>query len=209
MNPRPRAGFSLVEALLSVALVAVVALIVFTLHRTVLAVRETQTGPATREESATRALLELGRDLSAGARVDEERLPFRLDSGPEGFSRLRFTVLARDPTEPDPFWSFPETVEYRVEPGAEPALQRISRPLSGPAAKGPFRTNTLVRGVAVFQIEALVGENFQPEAAPGPDDAWPRASQVRLGLQGDASAPRETVLEISLGLEVKNRLERR
>ena len=209
MKRRAGGGFTLVEILLSTALVVVVSMIVHTLYRTVLLMREAQGGPASREEHAQQVLASLGRELAAGLRVDDEKLPFFLELNREGFSELAFTALGRGSAEPDPFWAHPVSLSYRVDTARGGALLRISRPMSGPGANGPFLTNTVIGAVAVFEVSALTGGEFKPDYKSGPQSGWPAACKVRLGLRGEPGAPREAVFEIPLATEIQGTLERR
>lgn len=206
MTRRP-AGFTLVEVLLSAALMAVVAMIVYTLHRTVAVLRETQAGPVTVEERLQQVLAGIGRDLAGGIRVDEENRPFALAKDIRGHAMLAFPTLDRPAVEPDPLWARPLGVEYRVDPGL--GLLRVTRPLSGPGATGPFATNVLVKSVAVFSVQALAGSEFKEEWKSGKDSAWPSACKVRLGLAGESAAAREVVLDLPLSFTVESTRERR
>jgi prepilin-type N-terminal cleavage/methylation domain-containing protein len=205
---KSRAGFTLVEILLSALLVGVVAMIVHTLYRTVLLVRATQAGPVSREETLTGLLAALGRDLAGGVRVNEEKIPFELKKEPAEFSQLRLPVLRSSGSEVDGFWSTPSLVEYRVDPDGGSRLLRISRPLSGPGAGGPFTTNEVLRGVSLFRVEALSGEEWKTDWKSGPESAWPIACRVRIAGDGGPASAQEMILEVPSALSVSSSIER-
>jgi prepilin-type N-terminal cleavage/methylation domain-containing protein len=199
--PTARHGMSLIEVLLSVAIVALLVTLVLSVYHTVTATlrsqQERQAGPA----AAADALARMSRDLACTftAWKDESTRfllsPAGTNQGPG--SAVSFCTAIRPAGETDPLWFELERVAYRVtvDEHREPVLVRERRPLAGPGSDAPPVTNTLAVGVEQFRVTVFDGTNWC-ESWPGAGSAvCPRAARIEL-LAAKANVTRNLQTEV-------------
>lgn len=207
-TPSRRAGFTLVELLLAMALGVLVAAILGALIHSLLSAGEGQFSRTRGAYAARSALRVLSRDLAcAYAPPVKELQPMELSTSTEPgkpLLLLSFYAPVNGPVGPDM-----EQVTYAVEPAGRDghALQRISSPCIGPGTNAPV-TNSLLTGRFTFSAEAIVdGEPVAVWPQPGDTETGlPRSMRLTLNLQD--SDPMETEVLIQTANNIPSPLKR-
>ena len=164
---------TLIETLLALSIAILVVAVVLSTYQTVSA---TASGQSRRNNSAEmvssiRALLT--RDFSTVVVPAEDKLcAFTLGSDESGFSKIAFARARADEGATDPRWFTIEQVSYQI---IENALARVHRPILGPGALEPAKTNVIAAGVSGFHIRAYDGadwyETWPQQESPGSPQA--------------------------------------
>ena len=215
-------GFTLVELLLAVSLAVVLLALIFSLYlavsRAVDARRERRDGGAAMVHGMER----LSRDLTGALPVpgyDEGGFLLETERASRGSSsRLVFcTTRGRSPSEVlgrraseeaeamglerDPRWFDLVEVVYWLEyqPRERGRLMRSERPLVGPEALEPARTNVLATGVDVFHVHVRSEDEWVDQWEADPDDRetqWPRAARITLEPDEHAQGARALTMDV-------------
>ena len=209
-----RAGLTLLEILIAIALGALVVTVVYSLYHTVSATVLGQSARRAPPEQAAAALDQLSRDLTSLFLPDDEEGAFHLDPGSAhavSGSVLRFCTLEVPAGEADLRWAETVQVAYRLAEDEEGIreLHRESRPLVGPAARTGPVTNVLARPVESFQVKVHDGTAWQEDWTKAAEKTRPVMVRVDLAWrQGPSLRTRRAVVAIPAGLVFTSRLER-
>lgn len=210
-----RAGLTLVETLMALALTALLGVLLmtswFALQRALGASRRYDRGPG-----AARAVLRtMARELTTAFECQAPgAAPFKLETESDPLrlrAELSFTAPVPDSGETDPRWYPIRALHYAWQgaPDGDGRLVRIARALRGPAAAEPPVTNVVLRGVTRFAVQARFQEGWK--------DRWPVEGArglpegVRLTLEtedGAGDPPAFVDVLIPAGNEVRSRIER-
>ncbi len=214
--PRTRRGargWTLIEALVAVALTAVLAAVVFSTWLTMHRVMQGRSSRSARAAAAAVALRRLAADLECACEPGEGTA-FELRGGPGTTPPLELHFFAFVAPDRDAGSRPPEVRElrYQVLRGDEQDLRlvRIDRPSTGPGADSAGTTNVLIERAVAFTVTVSDGTNWAPEWPPKGGNPFPAAARATLawtGATGPATARVEAV--IHAGVPVKPRLERR
>lgn len=221
-NSRSSFGFTLVELMLALSIAAVLLGLVFSLYFTV---SRTVDGQRDRRAGATAmmyALDRLARDLTSALPVPGHReggfLLETEDSARGPISRVVFCTTRalpsytgeaqdlldeeRDPRDQrDTRWFEIVEVAYWLEyaPRERGRLMRTERPLVGPEALEPARTNVLAVGVDQFHVRVRP-ENEWVDAweikADDEEAVWPRAARIDLVPDDRARGARPQTVDV-------------
>jgi type II secretion system protein J len=185
MHVARSSGFTLVELLLAVTIVALIAalawLLLSTTARSVAAQEARAMGPA----AAARALDRIAYDLTTLFAHDDDRgcAPLLDEDG----SRMSFCAVRAVGRTPDFAWSEPRRIEYRLERDDKNkfALARIEETLSGPIER---ITNRLLTRVSNFSIELHDGAAWHRVWPPTNTTAplLPRMAKISIQAAGMA-----------------------
>ncbi len=208
-----RRGWTLIEALVAVALTVVLAAIVLSTSLTVHRVMKGRTVRHVRAAEAATALRRLAGDLEAAFEPSGDR-PLELASGEKAAVTADLHFFAFPAAAPGMDGAGPDLYELRyqvrrMDDDAQ-SLVRIDRCAAGPGAMGSGTTNTLIGRAVSISMEVSDGTNWTA--------AWPlpggpalprsaRASVAYAGAAGLATARVETVIQA--GVPVSPRIERR
>lgn len=217
MNPAPksppRAGFTLVELLLALALGVWVAAILAALLHGLLAAGDGQAARIRGPVAARAALRTLSREIAcAFAPPVDDLAPMRLTASTEPGKPdvlLSFYV----PVPAKPFFAHGydiEQVTYEVRATEEGGrdLLRISVPCSGPFTNAPV-TNQLLSGRFSLAIEALTNDVARTEWPP-PDVETPvLPTSMRLVLSQTGEAPLRTEVLVQTANGIRSPIERK
>ncbi len=210
---RDARGWTLIEALVAIALTAVLAAVVFSTWLTVHRVMQGRSSRSARAAAAAVALRRLAADLECACEPGEGTA-FELRGGPGATPPLELHFFAFVAPDRDAGSRPPEVRElrYQVLRGDERDLRlvRIDRPATGPGADSAGKTNVLIERAVAFTVTVSDGTNWAPEWPPKGGNPFPAAARASLGwagATGPATARVETV--IHAGVPVKPRLERR
>lgn len=206
-------GWTLIEALVAVALTAVLAAVVFSTWLTVHRVMQGRSSRGARASAAAVALRRMAADLECACEP-AEGTAFELQTGPAETPPLALHFFSFVAPDRDAGPRAPEVREVRYEAlrGGEREMRviRIDRPSAGPRSDSAGETNVLIERATALTIMVSDGTNWMPEWPPkggGPFPAAVRASLAWTGAAGPATARVEAV--IHAGVPVKSRLERR
>lgn len=206
-------GWTLIEALVAVALTAVLAAVVFSTWLTVHRVMQGRSARSARAVAAAEALRRLATDLECACEPGEGTA-FELQGGPGKTAPLDLHFFAFVTPDRGTGSRLPEVRELRYQTlrGDERDLRlvRIDRPSTGPGADSAGETNVLIGRAVAFAVSVSDGTNWAPEWPAKGGNPFPAAARATLawaGATGPATARVETV--IHAGVPVKPRLERR
>lgn len=206
MRPRrPPLGFTLIELILAVSIALILLGLVFSLYHTLSRTVDDQRARLTGGTAMMHALEQLTRDLMSSMPVpgyDEGGFLLETEQAARGpsshvaFCTARFRPAnesPRDPADdpPDPReardlrWFDIVEVTYSLEyaPRERGRLIRTERPLTGPAALEPARTNVLATGVDQFHVRVRHEDEWVDAWEVDPDDEeaeWPRAARITV-----------------------------
>lgn len=210
--PARRRGFTLVEAMLAVAIVVLISAALFAAlhatHRAADTRDARQAGPA----AALEALRGVATDLASAYDPMDSNNPMDLRQGEDSTRtggppfRLSFKASLRPPDAADPR-DF-EIVDLRyecrvVEPGVT-NLVRIARPAAGQPPDAPFSTGVLIRSSAAAAAQVWDGTNWASAWPPGAQARLPRGAKVTLWLpHGDGTWSGSVAVAIAAGTVIR------
>lgn len=204
-----KSGMTLVELTVAIAIAAALAVVLFSLYRTVSHSAEGQQARLRGEVAVARALREIAHDLTLSLPVyghTEGGLVLFTSEGPRGpASRVAFAVPRLDQLPGDGSelrWFRAVAVEYRLDPvpGGRGRLVRLEKPLIGPEALQPATTNIVVEGIDQFHVfmrgESEWVDEYQSDARAWDQLDWPRAARIRLVADRQTRGQREHEIEV-------------
>ncbi len=194
LSVMPQRGFTLVELLIAIAILALLSVAASTLLGSSLENQQQIEQRAERLRALGTALVIMRRDLEQmaprigrdlhGDSHESMLLSYR-DSEVE---RLQFTRLGRRQLPGSFVGSSLERVRYTL---SEEKLQRHSAPVADPVAQTPWRTQTLLEGVRELRLRYYDGREWFDQwpplsraSADAPVATLPRALSVELELEG-------------------------
>lgn len=207
-TPTRRAGFTLVELLLAMALGVLVAGILGALIHSLLSAGESQLSRTRGPYAACAALRALSRDLScAYAPPVKDLQPMELSTSTEPgkpLLLLSFYTPVNGPVGPDI-----EQITYTVEAAGrdQHVLQRISSPCIGPNINAAV-TNSLLIGRFALLAEAVADGELLPVWPPPEDNGAGLPCSMRLTLTLRDQDPMETEVLIQTANDISSPLER-
>ena len=191
-----RAGLTLIELVVALAIAAVVFATVFLLYRVTAgaALRQNDRAAAFAPEAAFAELRRDAAGLVPPGLDDACEFTLENEALPDGHrtAKLTFCTWRSLPGERDLFWSSAGHVEWRLEGAgtATAALVRIHAPLVGPQATAPV-TNVLMAGVASFRAALLYAGTWN-DRWPGGGDSNAVPSALRIEIVPSLPAGRAT-----------------
>ena len=205
-NNAPRAGFTLVELLLALALGVLVAAILAALIHGLLAAGDGQSARLRGPVAARAALRTLSREIScAFAPPVEDLAPMQLSTSTEpGKPEVLLAFYVPVPAEP----AFAQRydivqVTYQVRQAGDGLreLLRISVPCSGPLTNAPS-TNQLLSGRFTLAIEALTNGAARAEWPPPKTEkpVLPPSLRLSLSQPGEESLRAEVLVQAANGI---------
>jgi len=212
MNPAPwqdrRAGFTMVELLLALALGVLVAGILGALIHGLLSAGNGQTSRIKGTYAARAAVRTLSREIAcAYAPPVEDLVPLQLSTSTElGKPSL---LLSFYTPVPGPIGADMEQITYVVEAAdTEPhELRRISVPCAGPYTNAPI-TNRLLIGHFSLRIEAMEKDEALTEFPPAEATELSLPSSLRLTLTLPDQDPIETEVLLHAAQGIRSPLDR-
>lgn len=211
-SPPRRAGFTLVELLVALALAVVISGLILTTLALVNQSRRSQATRAACREATQRAFQQLANDLERTFLFPKsDDTAFRLARGEAASNavwELSFARTAAAAGEGDQRWAEVARVTYRlVEEGlTNCTLTCASRTLTGPAAFQPPVTNAVFQGLESCDVLLFDGKDWKNTWTGGGSstNAAPRAARITLvASRGVArhTATAEVMIPISLKFE--------
>ncbi len=189
-----RVGLTLVEALIAVAIGAMVIAAFAFAHRSLrraLAVTMEREG---RREEALAALAQWAEDLRcAGEDGAGGASALRAEAAPDGSWSLEFVALRAAPDNPDLRYARPRAIAYRLTPrvGGGFELSRSESPTPPRPSDEPPKAVPIAR-FTYFRAEFLNGENWTDRWPPENGPRWPRAARVEARDRDGAPLAVET-----------------
>ena len=217
MNPASpiarKAGFTLVELLLALALGVLVAGILAALVHGLLAAGDGQSARIQGPFAARAAVRALTREIAcAFAPPIKDLVPLALSISTEpGKPEVRLAFYAPVPAEPRAAHGYDiEQVTYEVlQVGSgRRALQRISAPCSGPFTNAPV-TNRLLNGRFTLAIEAVTNNTAYAEWPPPKIEKPLLPTSMRLSLDMSGENPIQTEVLIQTATGIRSPIERK
>ena len=210
MNPAPpnarRAGFTLVELLLAIALGVCVAGILAALIHGLLSAGDGQSARLQGPVAARAAVRALSREIAcAFAPPVKDLAPMQLSTSTEpGKPEVRLAFYAPVPAEPAFAHGYDiEQVTYEVRPAGEGRreLFRIAAPCSGPRTNAPA-TNLLLTGRFTLVIEAITNDDARTDWPPPKTEkpALPTSLRLSLSRPGEDLIQTEVLIQAATGL---------
>lgn len=210
MNPTPpnarRAGFTLVELLLAVALGVCVAGILAALIHGLLSAGDGQSARLQGPVAARTAVRALSREIAcAFAPPVKDLAPMQLSTSTEpGKPEVRLAFYAPVPAEPVFAHGYDiERVTYEVQPAGEGRreLRRIAAPCSGPLTNAPV-TNLLLNGSFTLAIEAVTNGAARTDWPPPKTEkpALPTSMRLSLSWPGEDLIQTEVLIQTATGI---------
>lgn len=195
MDRRPRlkdsaAAFTLIETMLSIAVAALVVLLVFSIYHTTMQVLR---GQAARQEHSGRthdALRQISRRLSCAMEYTApETVSFALVPPEESETELLELSFVSAEAVPGRRreWYRPVSVKIACEKdGNRLRLVETLKPMTGPAETN---TLTLAEGIAVFSVHVFDGEEWLNKWPQPEQPVIPRAARLRLEFPPETGRP--------------------
>ena len=208
MENRNSSGFTLVELILAVSIAVLLLALIFSLYHTLSRTVDDQEARRTGGAAMLYALDQLTRDLSSALPVPgHEEGGFLLETteGARGaMSHVTFCTTRYAPgfgEERDLRWFEIVEVSYwlEYEPRERGRLLRTERPIIGPEALEPPRTNVLATGVDVFHVRVRGEEDWVDAWQTAHDDEemeWPRAARIVLEPDDRARGARPNTVDV-------------
>lgn len=207
-----RAGFTLVELLVALALAVIITALALTMLALTNSARRGQFERAACRTEATRPVQQLARDLERTFIFPKnEDTAFKLARGAAASNavlELAFARTAAETGESDLRWARVERVAYRLVEAnmTNFTLVATSRMLAGPAALQPPVTNALFPQLESFELLLSDGKEWKDNWANGSDstNGAPRAARISVTVRrGGArhTATTEVIIPISMKFE--------
>ena len=188
-------GFTLIESLLSVAVVILVLAIIYSAYHTVLAVQSSTSNTEQGPSAAMETLSQLTRDIMCGIPVENSCL-IAPASASNSCASIELITAIPDEQHADTLrWHSIQRVSYVARPATPNrwALYRESHPLLGPLASTTI-TNLLLNNLEYLSFSALQDDTTFPEWQSSTDTPWPQAITVVLQLKNNSKTFETTVL---------------
>jgi len=189
------AGFTLLELLVSLAIVAILALAQAAPFQRTITSREYAEAEMERSNAARLTLQRLAEELAGAVPLTRERERFTLidRTFDRPASELSFTTTAARRVRAGPQDPL-EVVRYRLEPGPPdaPGGLLIKEQLPSVAAEGvPFTENVILEDVAAFTVRVLPDTGDLQTTWQGGQDGIqiPRAVELQLALADGTADP--------------------
>ena len=206
---RQKAGFTILEAVLSLVIAILILSVVYSIHQTVLAVRR---GTEAREEgpvAVMRALNQLSRDLMCATPLGTAA-PLQLLPAPTGTNASELILFTLAPDAGDstaPEWHSIQRVRYLIRETEQRTRQLIKETSPHPFIReNDTQTNILLRNVAAFRVDMLTDGQWVAEWEATEQQDWPKAA--RLFLQREKEEPFQTEVFLPAGCLVTSSLTR-
>jgi prepilin-type N-terminal cleavage/methylation domain-containing protein len=202
-----KAGFTLVELLLAVALGVLVAGILAALVHGLLTAGNGQSSRARGPVAARAALRAISREIScAFAPPVNDGAPMILSTSTEpGKPEVALSFYAPVPAEPVAAGGYDiEKITYEVLPVGPGLreLRRISAPCSGPFTNAPA-TNLVLNGRFTLALEAITNGTAQAEWPPPKMEkpVLPSSLRLSLSMPGEDSIQTEVLIQTANGIQ--------
>jgi type II secretion system protein J len=188
-NAHSRSAFTLLEALLALAVSILVITITYSAYHTVIAVRSGTEKQEKAGSAAMQVLNLISRDLMCGAviEIDDPVITLSPESAENPGSRLEFVTAIPDANAPDPLaWYTLERTTFYLEEDRRGARRLLHErtPLFGPDARNT-QTNLLLERVDAFNVRFLHNNEWLSEWPADDEAQWPRAARLELTIIGD------------------------
>ncbi|MCX7007542.1 MAG: prepilin-type N-terminal cleavage/methylation domain-containing protein [Kiritimatiellaeota bacterium] len=211
-SPLRRAGFTLVELLVALALAVVITALVLTMLAITNAARRGQAERAACLADATRPLQQLARDLERTFLYPKnEDTAFKMARGTatsNAVLELAFARTAAVTGETDLRWAQVERVSYRLVEAdvTNFTLVCTSHVLVGPAALQPPVTNAVFQGLENFDVLLYDGKDWKDNWTGGSNatNGAPSAARITVtARRGGArhTATAEVIIPVSMKFE--------
>jgi type II secretion system protein J len=211
-SPTRRAGFTLVELLVALALAVVVTALVLATLAITNRTRRSQADRVACRALADRALGQLARDLErAFVFPKNDATAFTLSRGAAASNavlELAFARMAPLPGEDHLRWAEVARVAYRLTEAGPTnfALTCTTQPLAGPAALQPVTTNAVFQGLEAFDVALFDGKLWKDTwiGSGASTNGAPRAARITLAAQrglAQHAATAEVIIPVGLKFE--------
>jgi type II secretion system protein J len=212
-RPPEAHAFTLIEVLVALSLAAMLSALLLAAYALVTTVQRGQAGRQTPNETAQRALGRLADDLERTIVVaNDTQTVFRLLTGAAASNALwdlSFCRCAAEPGAPEVPWAEVDRVTYRLveDEVTNRLLVCASRPLAGPGALQPARTNDLIPGLEQLDLQLFDGQRWQDHwPVTGQTSNVPRAARVEVtALRGGIRARSSAEVFIPVGNRIESR----
>ena len=197
-----KAGFSLIEVIIGVALTALVMGALFMLYRSVTEAEFHMAEQGLRMQNEAELLQVLVDDfMQAGGNLVDTNCVLSLKQEKEGgstHSLVNFCSFKQNRNELPVDWVTLNRLSYRVE---EEKLLRLRKTIVGPEQKDEY---VLGKKVADFIVEAKYQEEWLDHWPPNESTAnkWPAAVRIKINYTDEKKEPFETQVLIPVGFDL-------
>lgn len=201
-------GFTILEAMLSLVIAVLILSVVYSVHKTILTVRQ---GTEDREDgpvAVMRILNDMSRELMCAVPLEEAAVSLELltPDADTNASELALLTFVADPSEVDTMeWQTIQRIHYVLRDADHHTRHLVQEITPKPfTEETTVITNILLPNIAAFRVEVLRDGNWLPACRCAGQDSWPRAARITLqrtaeeAFQTDVFLPAGCVVTSSL-----------
>ena len=191
-------GFTILEALLSLVIAVLILSVIYSVHKTILTVRQSTEDREDGPVAVMRLLHELSRDLMCAVPIEDAEASLELvtpDTSTNA-SELALLTFVSDPEEGHAMeWNSIQRVHYVLRDAGDHTLNLVKEVTPKPLTEETVVfTNILLSQVAAFRVDVLRDGDWLSAYRCAKQDAWPKAARLCLQRTGEEAFQTEVFL---------------